>query len=81
MWSWIKQEYRYLHSTFHSSEVILWARVQYVLLALYTALQYVDLSQFISDHRLLQIYIFVNALTSELLRRRNAEYDPDGSMR
>jgi hypothetical protein len=81
MWQWIKDEARYLHNTFHSSEVILWARAQYVLLIVYTALQQVDLSALISDHRLLQIYIFANALISESLRRRNAEYNPDGSIK
>jgi hypothetical protein len=79
--AWIKQEYAYIHSTFHSSEVILWARAQYVLLAVYTALQQVDLSAIISDHRLLQFYIFANALVSEFLRRRNAEYHEDGSIK
>lgn len=81
MWTWIKQEYAYLHGTFHSSEVILWARAQYILLAVYTALQMVDLSALISDRKLLQGYIFANALISELLRRRNAEYNENGSIR
>jgi len=81
MWQRIKAELGYLHSTFHSSELIWWARAQYVVLIVYTALQSVDLSEIISDHRLLQCYIFVNALISESLRRRNAEYNPDGSIR
>jgi hypothetical protein len=81
MWQRVKDELSYLHSTFHSSEVIWWARTQYILLAVYEALQTVDLSAIISDHRLLQIYIFANALASELLRRRGAEYNSDGSMR
>lgn len=81
MWGWVKDECRYLWSTFHSSEVIIWARAQYILLVVYEALQQIDISAFISDHRLLQIYIFINALMSEWLRRRNAEYNPDGSIR
>jgi len=81
MWQWIKDEYAYLHGTFHDSEVILWARAQYILLALYTALQSVDVSQIVSDRHLLQGYIFTNALVSELLRRRKAEYNPDGTLK
>ena len=81
MWQRVKDEASYLHSTFHSSEVIWWARAQYVLLIVYTALQQVDLSAIISDHRLLQFYIFTNAIISESLRRRGAEYNSDGSIR
>lgn len=81
MWTWVKSELSYLHSTFHSSEVILWARAQYVLLAVFTALQSVDISALISDRHILQGYIFANALISEFLRRRNAEYNPDGSIK
>lgn len=81
MWGWIKQEWSYLYGTFHSSETIWWARAQYVFLAVFEALQQIDISAFISDHRLLQCYIFVNAIATEFLRRRNAEYDPDGSIR
>jgi hypothetical protein len=60
--------------SFHDSEVILWARLQFLLLALYTALQSVDMSQVISDGHLLQGYMFTNAFVTELLRRRNAEW-------
>lgn len=81
MWQRVKDEFAYLHGTFHSSEVILWARAQYILLIVYEALQQVDLSLLISDHRLLQGYIFANALISESLRRRNAEYNDDGSLK
>jgi hypothetical protein len=79
--SWLKEKVRYLHGTFHSSEVIWWARIQFVLLVVYQALQVVDLSLFISDHRLFQAYLFVNALVSEYLRRRNATYDENGNIK
>lgn len=81
MWQWIKDEAKLFWNTFHSSEVIIWARAQYILLAVFEALQMVDVSAFISDHRMLQCYIFANGVISELLRRRNAEYNSDGSMR
>lgn len=75
MWQWIKNEVDYLGG------LIVWARLQYILLIVYTALQQVDLSLFISDQHLLQGYIFINAITSECLRRHNAEYDDSGSIK
>lgn len=63
------------HESFHDSEVIVWARLQYVLLGLYTALQSVDMTAFISDHRTLQAYIFINAFATEMLRRRREPFE------
>jgi hypothetical protein len=65
---------RKFRATFHDSEVILWARAQYLMLAIYTALQSVDMSSIISDRHLLQGYIFANALITELLRRNREEW-------
>lgn len=62
------------HASFRSSETILWARAQFVLFAVYTALQQVDMTAFISDHRLLQGYILANGIIAELLRRRREDW-------
>lgn len=61
-------------ASFHDSEVILWARSQYLMLAIYTAMQSVDMSSIISDRHLLQGYIFANALVTELLRRNREDW-------
>lgn len=60
--------------SFHGSETIIWARCQFLFFCLYTAAQSVDISAFISDHRLLQVYILVNGFLAEALRRRRAEW-------
>lgn len=65
---------RKFQATFHDSEVILWARAQFLLLALYQGLQAVDMSEVISDRHLLQGYVFVNAVVTELLRRNREEW-------
>jgi hypothetical protein len=62
------------HASFRSSETILWARLQFVFFAFYTAAQQVDMTAFISDHRLLQCYILVNGFVAELLRRRREDW-------
>lgn len=74
MWEFIKGRWIYFHATFHGSDTIVWARAQFLFLAAstYTATQGVDMSVFISDKHQLQIYIFANALITEMLRRRNA---------
>lgn len=70
MLDWLRR----FHDTFHDSEVILWARCQYIFFLVYTGLQSVDVSMFISDRRMFQCYLFMNAIITEGLRRRNAEW-------
>lgn len=74
MWQQTQTWYWKFHDTFHGSDTIVWARAQFLILgaSAYTAVQGVDMSMFISDKHQLQIYIFANALITELLRRRNA---------
>jgi hypothetical protein len=48
--------------------------MQFVFFAFYTAAQQVDMTAFISDHRLLQCYILVNGFVAELLRRRREDW-------
>lgn len=69
-----KNGYSRFHESFHDSEVILWARAQYIFFLVYTGLQVMDVSIFISDKRLLQGYMFMNAIITEATRRRRAEW-------
>lgn len=71
MWSQVKSKWQAFHDSFHGSDTLVWARAQFLLLAGYTSLQNVDMSAFITDHRLLQLYIFTNGVMTEMLRRRN----------
>lgn len=68
------QQLRKFHASFHDSEVILWARLQFVLGAAYVALQGVDMSQIISDKQMLMAYIFANGFFTEYLRRRREDF-------
>lgn len=72
MWQHTQDWWWKFHDSFHGSDTIVWARAQLMLGCAYTAMQGVDISAFVSDHRLLQCYIFANALATEMLRRRNA---------
>jgi hypothetical protein len=65
---------RRFHASFHDSEIILWARLQFVFLLVYQGLQSVDVSAFISDHRLFQCYLFTNAIVTEMLRRNREDW-------
>lgn len=66
---WVK-----FHASFRGSETILWARAQFVLFCIYTAVQQVDISVFVSDRRLLQGYILANGIIAEMLRRRREDW-------
>ena len=61
----LRNWYLSFHASFHGSEVILWARCQYIFFLVYTGLQVVDVSLFISDKHLLQGYMFMNAIVTE----------------
>lgn len=74
MIAWLKQELAYFHATFHDSETILWARLQYVFVLLLTAFNTVDLSPYISDKHLLAAYMLTNALVTELLRKNREDW-------
>jgi len=73
----VKGYWRSFHASFHDSEVILWARLQFLFLAIYESLQMVDISAFISDHRMLQIYIVMNGIVGEYTRRRREKWKED----
>lgn len=65
---------RKFHGSFHASEIILWARVQFLLGSVLVALQGVDMSVFISDRHMFMIYLFANGLITEMLRRRREDW-------
>ena len=81
MWAWIKQEFWYLHSTFHDSSVIVWSRVQVIAASVWLGLQGVDVSPVVKDPKYLMYYIIFSNVVNELLRRRGAEYHDDGSIK
>jgi hypothetical protein len=71
----LRLRYQQFHASFHDSEVILWARLQFLFFAIYTGLQGADMSAFISDRRLLQLYLIANGVIGEYARRRRAKWD------
>jgi len=79
--NWVKDKYRYIHGTFHASEVILWARIQVLAGVIWVALQGVDVSPVISNPKYLVWWIIFSNLVNEALRRRRAEYDHDGNIK
>lgn len=81
MLDWIAQKYWYIHGTFHDSEVILWSRLQVFLASGWIALQGVDVSPVVHDPKWLVYYIIFSNLVNEMLRRRKAEYNHDGSIK
>lgn len=81
MWQFIKEKYLYIHSTFRSSEVILWARFNVLMGTVWIALQGVDVSPLIKDPKYLVYYIIFSNVVNELMRRRKAEFNADGSIK
>lgn len=81
MWQFIKDKYWYIHSTFRESEVILWARFNVLMGTVWIALQGVDVSPLIKDPKYLVYYIIFSNVVNELVRRRKAESNPDGSFK
>lgn len=73
-----RDRYQQFHASFHDSEVILWARLQFLFFAFYTALQTIDINQFITDKRMMQIYILINGVVGEYARRRREEWKDPG---
>lgn len=60
-----------LLDTFHKSSVIWWARIQVLLGIVLTVVLTTDLSPWITSPRLLTIYLIVNGVLTEILRRRH----------
>ena len=79
--NWLRQEWEYIHGTFHNSETILWARVNMVIGAAFAAAQATDLSPLFSNPKVLAFWLIFSNFMSEMARRRNAEFDDHGNMR
>lgn len=58
------------HESFHDSEVILWARIQFIAGAAYAVLSTSDLSPVISNPKYLWGWMMFNSFVTEYLRRR-----------
>jgi hypothetical protein len=61
-------------ASFHGSETIIWARVQYFFVLLLTAVNSVDLSPFITDRQLLVVYMLINAVVTEAVRKNREDW-------
>lgn len=81
MYSFIKDKIAYFYATFHGSETILLARFNMAIGSIYAGLQLFDMSQLDIDKKWVTAWIVGNGALQEYLRRRNASYDDDGSMK
>lgn len=81
MWPIIKKKYWWFHNTFHDSEVILWSRLQVFIGTGWFAVQGIDVSPILTNPKHLMGYLIFSNFVNEFLRRRNAEYDKDGSIK
>lgn len=70
-----------LYTTFHGSETILIARFNVVMGSLYAGLQLLDPTQLPIDVKYITAWVVGNGVLTEYLRRRNAEYDDDGTLK
>ena len=61
-------------ASFHGSETIIWARIQYVFGMLLVAVNSVDLSPYITDRHLLLAYMLCNAMITEVLRKNREDW-------
>lgn len=77
----IKDKFWYLYGTFHDSEVILWSRLQIAIGSGWFAMQGVDVSPILTNPKHLMGYLIFSNFVNEMLRRRNADYNKDGSIK
>lgn len=74
MWDYCKDYWVKFHASFHDSEVIIWARLNAVMVPVIMGLHNVDWSAYITDKHLLIGYVAVNSVMTEYLRRRRADF-------
>lgn len=67
-------------ASFHSSETLVWARIQMVGGAILIAATQTDLSPFLSNPKVLAGYVMINGFLSEILRRSNTVVADDGHL-
>jgi hypothetical protein len=77
----LKDTYDYVHGSFHGSEVILWSRLQIMIGAGWLSLQGQDLSPILHEPKYILYYAIGSNFINEMLRRRKATYDDDGSIK
>lgn len=81
MYRLLRDKFADLYSTFHGSETILLARFNAMIGSLYVAVAAMDLSPFDLNPKYVAGWVAFNGFLSEYLRRRNAEFNDDGSMK
>jgi hypothetical protein len=81
MIQFLRDKYNYVHGTFHGSETILWARINMFIGAAFAAAQATDLSPIFANPKYLTFWLVFSNLVTEMGRRRNAEYEPDGKIK
>jgi hypothetical protein len=81
MYSYLKDKIVYLYETFHGSETIVLARFNTAAGCLATGLLLLDPNSFGLDPRWVTGWTAANGVLAEYLRRRNASYDDDGSIK
>lgn len=81
MYSFLRDKIAYLYSTFHGSESILLARFNMALGSIFVVAQGFDVTQLDIDKKYVMAWVVGNGVLTEYLRRRNAEYGDDGSIK
>lgn len=72
----IKDFFWWFHSTFHGSLVLLWSRIQLLMASVWLGLSTTDLSPVIKDPKYFAYWMIFNAIVTDYLRQRNAEWKP-----
>lgn len=81
MYSLLKDKIAYLYATFHGSETLVLARFNMAVGSVYAGLQLLDVGSLDIDKKWVTAWIVGNGALQEFLRRRNAEYNDDGSIK
>lgn len=74
MYEFLKREAGYLHSTFHDSETILWARFQVAVGSAWLALSTADLTPIIVNPKIIAYWTIFNGFVTEMLRRSREDF-------
>lgn len=76
-WRLTKENFWKFYWSFHNSEVILWARIQFLVGTVWAVLSQTDMSPLITNPKYLTYWLIANGVITELLRRRHADFDRD----
>jgi hypothetical protein len=80
MWASIKNYVLAFHATFHSSLVILFARVQVLIGAVWVVLTATDLAPLIGNQKYLTLWLVFSGVVTELSRRQGTEVNEDNKL-